>query len=343
MSRDYDKYGWKCNEDNLSTLPSSAPSAAHDLARWLTLEGRRSSVTEWINNVNPTDDRIHGKFWHIGAWTHRMSHSKPNQANIMSCWPKDKEGKPVTPTTAVEEVKYKYDDALRRCWTVPSGFFLVGADAESIQLRILAHYMESKVYIDAICSGDKDKETDIHNVNRRALGTDICKSRDAAKTWIYAWLLGAANAKQASILGCTSAQAKKAEANFLEAMPELRTLRSVQIKRDARRGFFYGLDGRKVKCNSEHLMLSGYLQNGESIVVKNWVLATMKQAKMEGLPSRLVDVVHDETQIETSTEGVANRLLEIQKETIVQVGKDLGVKCPLAADGRIGRSWYDTH
>ena len=43
---EYRRYGWKVNEENLRTLPTSAPRAAHDLAKWQTLEGRRSSRSD---------------------------------------------------------------------------------------------------------------------------------------------------------------------------------------------------------------------------------------------------------------------------------------------------------
>lgn len=177
MTRDlehYKRYGWKVNEDNLKTLPETAPEAAKDLAKWLTLEGRRSSLEEWLGCVSE-DGRIHGKFWHIGAWTHRMSHSSPNQANIPACWPDGLE-----PKSAVEEVKKKYDSELRALFK--TDHYLVGADAEGIQLRILAHYMKSEEYRDAILRGKKEDSTDIHNLNKRALGS-ICRTRDDAKTF----------------------------------------------------------------------------------------------------------------------------------------------------------------
>ena len=330
----YKRYGWVCNEDNLATLPSTAPQAAKDLAKWLTLEGRRSSLQEWINCV-ADDGRIHGKFWHIGAWTQRMSHSKPNQANIMAAWD-DR----VVPKTAVEEVKAKYDSKLRECWTATN--YLLGTDAEGIQLRILAHYMESPVYRDAIVTGDKAKGTDIHTINQKALGS-ICRSRDDAKTWIYAWLLGAGKPKQASILGCTLKEAKEAEDKFLTALPELKKLRSTVIKRDAMRGYFVGLDGRKVKCNSEHLMLAGYLQNGEAIIVKRWVLKWVEYAKNAGLDYTLVDIVHDEVQCEVPNKETGDKLLSLQKKAMIEVGTELKLFCPLSAEGSLGFNWRDTH
>ena len=128
----FEVYGWTCSEDNLETLPESAPPAARKLAKWLTLEGRRSSLVEWIGQIKE-DGRIHGRVWHIGAWTGRCSHSDPNTANISAVWPSKKPVK-----TAVDEVKYRYDTAMRSCWRVEEDDWLVGVDAEGIQLRILA-------------------------------------------------------------------------------------------------------------------------------------------------------------------------------------------------------------
>jgi DNA polymerase-1 len=71
---------------------------------------------------------------------------------------------------------------MRALWKVEDGNWLVGTDAEGIQLRILAHLMKSEEYIHAIVSGKKEDETDIHNVNKRALGMSHV-TRDMAKTF----------------------------------------------------------------------------------------------------------------------------------------------------------------
>lgn len=331
----YRRYGWKCNEDNLKTLPETAPQAARDLAQWLTLEGRRSSLAEWLNAVDPNDSRIHGKFWHIGAWTGRMSHSKPNQANIPACWPDG-----LAPTSAVEEVKETYDSRMRACFKTDG--YLVGTDAEGIQLRVLCHYMESEDYRKAIVSGDKKLETDIHNLNKRALGP-ICKSRDDAKTFIYAWLLGAGLPKIASILGCSVAQAKAAEQNFLDSLPELKRIKKLLIPADASKGFFVGLDGRKVKCTSQHLMLAGYLQSGESVLMKHATIRWMAEADRQKIPYRLVNFVHDEWQTEVWTMEDAETIGKIQCKALEEVGREFGLFCPLAGEYNIGKNWKETH
>jgi len=332
----YQRYGWRVNETNLQTLPETAPKAAQDLAQWLTLEGRRSTLEEWIGCCSEDDSRIHGKFWHIGAWTHRMAHTNPNQANPPSVFHGE-------PKTAVEHVKAKYDGRFRSLLHVPEGSYLVGCDAEGIQLRILAHYMKSDEYVKAIVEGRKEDETDIHNVNKRALGS-LCKSRDDAKTFIYSFLLGASVAKTAEVLGCTIPQASGAVESFLTALPELRRVKKVLVPRDAGRGYFTGLDGRKVPCNSEHLMLSGYLQNGESVVMKKATVQWKKDLKGDMINYKLCDLVHDEWQTQVDgTYEEAEHVGKVQAESLRKVGEELGVYCPLAGSYDIGKSWLDTH
>lgn len=330
----YKTYGWTCSETNLNTLPDTAPEGAHKLSEWLTLQGRRTSLVEWLGQCRD-DGRIHGRFMHIGAWTGRMSHQAPNQANIPSAFYGD-------PKTAVESVKHRYDGPMRKLWCVDDGNYLVGTDAEGIQLRILAHLMQSRAYVNAIVTGKKEDETDIHNVNKRALGIPHV-TRDMAKTFIYAFLLGAGIPKIASILKVNRTQAQEAVNNFLESIDGLKELKKKKIPHIARRGYFTGLDGRKVKVPSEHKTLAGMLQNGESVVVKHWVLEWKTAAEKEGLDFKLIDIVHDEVQVEVPSMEIAERLIRIQKESMNRVRDKLDVFCPLAVSSDIGRNWYETH
>lgn len=331
----FDYYGWTVSEQNLLTLPESAPEGAKRLAEWLTLEGRRSSLEEWLGCVRE-DGRIHGKFWNIGAWTHRMSHSAPNQANIFSPFHGE-------PRNAVEEVKEEYDADLRSLWCVPDGVTLVGTDADGIQLRILAHYLQNDDYVHAIVSGRKEDQTDIHNLNLRALGLSGLV-RDDAKTFIYAWLLGAGTAKVASILRCTQPQARSAVKSFLSNTEGLTRLKRGRIVRDARRGYFDGIDGRKVLCSSDHLMLAGYLQNAEAIIMKRSNRLWRQWADEEKILYKQVDFVHDEWQTEChGSQDMCERLGELQRNSIEQTGKDLNLYCPLAGSTDFGINWLETH
>ena len=329
------KYGWTLSEANLSTLPETAPAGGKRLAEWLTLEGRRSSLVEWLGHVKD-DHRIHGSFAHIGAWTGRMSHRNPNQANI----PAEFHGDPVS---EVDKVKAKYDGQFRALWCVPEGSWLVGTDAEGIQLRVLAHLMRSEEYVHAIVSGKKEDETDIHNLNRKALGMSHI-TRDMAKTFIYAFLLGAGNAKIAQILKVNQKEAGQAVDNFMESIEGLAKLKKKRIPEIASRGWFKGLDGRKVKVPNQHKTLAGMLQNGESVIMKHSALQWVHRAKRQWIDFRLVTWPHDEWQTEVTGEYKDAELLgEIQRQSIVDTGKNFNMICPLAGSTDIGKNWRDTH
>ena len=330
--------GWKVNEENLSTLPSTSPAPARLLAKRILLESRRRSLTEWSGLVE-SDGRIHGRFQGIGAWTHRMSHQEPNTANIPNSH--DINGK----------VKLLGKE-LRSLWCAPKGRLLVGCDAEGIQLRIFAHYIDDKEFTQALVNGRKEDGTDPHSLNKRIMGS-VCKSRAAAKRFIYALLLGAGNGKLAEILETGEQGVQEVLGRIRERYAGFDYLKSNVIPADAKQGWFKGLDGRKVgipgnEGERRHLAMSGYLQNGEAVVMK---LATLKWHKvLRSLDCMLVDLVHDEWQVETPNNvEVALRVAAMMADSLRVVGEELQLKCPLAGsyynDGvpTIGTRWSVTH
>jgi DNA polymerase-1 len=347
--------GWKINENNLNTLPNNAPVGARLLAKRILLESRRRTLTEWLNLVDD-DGRIHGRFVGIGAWTHRMAHQRPNTANI----PNDTDISGKTKLLGKE---------LRALWQAPPGRLLVGVDAEGIQLRIFAHLIDDKEFTKALVEGRKDDKTDPHSLNQKILGS-VCKSRAAAKRFIYALLLGAGNLKLAQILECSEAECKEALERLLQRYTGWQQLKDVHIPKDARRGFFIGLDGRKVQIPGDttserrHLAISGYLQNGESIVMKKATLKWIKELehasdteiqtaiKNQESEIRIVNLVHDEWQTETPNDKeLAIRVAECQSRALREVGEELGLKCPLSGsffsdethNYTIGKNWSVTH
>jgi DNA polymerase I len=116
------------------------------------------------------------------------------------------------------------------------------------------------------------------------------------------------------------------------------------------------LDGRKVRIPGEdtgerkHLAMSGYLQNGEAIVMKMATLRWWDEVKELG--GSLVNFVHDEWQTEAPNNiQICMQIAQIQANSLREVGKELGLKCPLAGsfynedhkDYTIGTNWLATH
>lgn len=340
QKRHLEKYGWKINETNLSTLPDRAPKPARLLARRILYEARRRTLTEWIDLAK--EGRVYGDFFGMGAWTHRMAHQNPNTANIPNA------------TDTNGNVKLLGSE-LRALWIAPRGRLLVGVDAESIQLRIFAHYINDEEFTYALVSGSKDLKTDPHSVNQRVLGS-VCKSRDAAKRFIYALLLGAGINKLAEVLDCKAPVAQEALDRLLDRYTGFAKLKRTIIPRDANRGYFIGLDGRSVKIKGEtesqrkHLCMSGYLQNGEAVIMKHATLLWYEQLKHMEIDFKLVDMVHDEWQTECPNDmGIALAIAEAQCQALEEVGRRLKLRCPLKGSYgefpkyTIGNNWKVTH
>jgi DNA polymerase-1 len=235
-----------------------------------------------------------------------------------------------------------YGDEMRSLWKAPDGGYLVGVDADGIQLRILAHYMNDKDFIAALDKGRKEDGTDAHTLNMLALGP-VCSSRDTAKTFIYAFLLGAGIGKVGEILSCSHDDARAAVDSFIAHYPGLRNLKDYRIPADADRGYFIGLDGRLVACDSQHLMLAGYLQNGEAVVMKTANLLWRNKLEEENIPYKQVNFVHDEWQVEVQSLTDATRAGTLMVQAIVDTGTILKLNCPLAGNAIIGRNWLETH
>lgn len=335
------KYGWKVNEQNLSTLPDKAPKPARMLAKRILLESRRRTLAEWLGLCGE-DGRIHGRFYAIGAWTQRMAHQQPNTANIPNEF--DTAGK--TKLLGKE---------MRQLWCAPKKRLLVGVDAEGIQLRIFAHYINDKEFTDALVRGRKEDKTDPHSLNQRVLG-DHCRSRAAAKRFIYALLLGAGLGKLSEILECSRDDTEVALDRLMQRYTGFAELKRTIIPRDATRGYFVGLDGREVpipgdtKRDRSHLCMSGYLQNGEAVVMK---MATLKWFdSLKTFDAKLVNFVHDEWQVECPNNvSIALDIAKTMADSLREVGEDLKLNCPLAGsywnddhkDHTIGTNWYQTH
>lgn len=337
------KTGWMVSETNLATLPDTAPPAAKLIALRIMLASRARTLKEWIENYNPETHRVHGTVNGIGAWTHRCSHIRPNTGNIPVPQPINDS------SSEMRRRANEIDKLLRTYWRAAPDCFLVGVDAEGIQLRVLAHYINDERFTHSVIAGKKEDGTDPHTLNKTALGSP-CKSREDAKTFIYAWLLGAGIGKISQILGCSHGEAKRANDDFITFYPGLGLLKRDQIPSDAARGYFEGFDGRFVPIwgddqgSREHFCLAGYLQNGEVIVMKRAMQIWYPRLCREKVPFRLVNFVHDEWQTEVQGgRDVAEYVASVQKDAIRQAGEDLKLLCPMSGSADIGLTWKDTH
>ena len=299
-------------------LSKIAIPEAKPIIEYLMLQKRVAQITSWLEAVG-RDGRVHGKVVTNGAVTGRMTHSSPNMAQVPN-------------------VGIIYGPECRECWTVEEGNVLVGADASGLELRMLAHYMKDINYVKTVCEGSSKDGTDVHTVNQRAANLP---TRDAAKTFIYAFLYGAGDSKIGSIVGGNSKVGGKLKADFLAKTPALAKLIK-GIKKRAAAGYVPGLDGRRVWVRSEHAALNSLLQSAGAIVMKQALVIFHNKAFENKWKIKLVANVHDELQLETA-EKYGTIVGEAMVRSIVEAGEHFNLRCPLAGEYKIGRNWRETH
>ena len=304
--------------------------AAELIKEYLMLNKRISQIESWMDAVGK-DGRVHGRVITNGAVTGRMTHSGPNMAQIPAVR-KDKEGNILIGQDG------GYGAECRECWSVEDGNVLVGCDASGLELRMLAHYMKDENYVRTVTEGSSKDGTDVHTVNQRAAGL---ATRDAAKTFIYAFLYGAGDAKIGTIVGGSAKDGGKLKAKFLSQTPALAKLIE-RVGKQAAKGWVPGLDGRRIWVRSEHAALNSLLQGAGAIVMKKALVLFNDKIKANKWPVKLVANVHDEFQFECP-QSIAEDAGKAARMSIIEAGVCYNLRCPLDGEYKIGRNWRETH
>ena len=327
-----EKYGWKpdktttkgaimINDEILAGLPYPE---AKLLAKYFTIDKRIGQLAEgdqaWLKLVR--SGQIHGSINTNGTVTGRCTHARPNIAQVPSGH---------TP----------YGPECRALFTVRPGFSAVGADLSGIELRCLAHYMatwDEGKYVETILHGD------VHTENQRAAGLP---TRDAAKTFIYAFLYGAGDERLGQVIDADKAQGARLRQAFLAKTPALRQLKAA-IALEARRGFLTGLDGRQLPVRSPHAALNTKLQSAGALISKRWLVECTLGAQRRNLRHGwggdfvLLGYIHDELQWAARTD-IAQEFGEFVIACAARAGEYFRFRCPIAAEFKVGTNWFETH
>jgi DNA polymerase I-like protein with 3'-5' exonuclease and polymerase domains len=287
------------------------PEAAKVL-EYLLLQKRHAQVLSWLEAVQE-DGRVHGRVISNGAVTGRMTHQNPNMAQVPAG-------------------HSPYGKECRSCWTVPDGKKLVGFDASGLELRMLAHYMNDEEFTNVLLTED------IHTRNQMAAGLE---TRPQAKTFIYAFLYGAGDAKIGSIVGGSARTGAQLKQRFLRNTPALESLRE-HTTRAAQRGYLRGLDGRHLRIRSEHAALNTLLQAAGAIVMKKALVILDDYAKQWDIDYKFIGNIHDEVQSEVAKEQ-AEKFGWLAVECLKASGVHFKLRCPLDGEYQIGTTWAETH
>lgn len=296
------------------------------IANWIEYNARANMINTWIEAYNDNTGCIHGSLWL--ANTLRYRHSEPNSANI-----------PAVRVNGEGRVRYGEDGVFtyeaRNLWTVRSDDrMLVGVDAKGIQLRVLAHYLNNPKFTESVLEGDP------HSYNQEIGGF---RTRAIAKTFIYAFLLGAGDAKVGQIIGGSTKDGRDIKSRFISNFPGLKDLLDALERQVDRTGRIVLCDGTPIIVSSPHTRLGYLLQGDESRIMKKAAILADIETRRRALDVLKVGDIHDEWQNDVYKDHTDEFAYEVCPLAFRSSGEHFRYRLPIDCDAKIGLTWAETH
>ena len=286
-------------------------------ARILTLQKQLGQLSEgknaWLKQVDK-EGRIHHSCV-LNTNTGRQAHMRPNLAQVNS------------------------NHESRELFHPGAGRVQIGADASSLELRCLAHYLAR---YDGGTFAKEVVEGDIHSYMAAISKVD----RKTQKSVTYCLIYGGGDFKLGLTAGASKQQAvqrgKELRKKLLTGIKGFKELNDA-IQKRAQHGVVTALDSRPIRLQGKnHAALNYLLQSAGAIICKLWVLRTtqlLKEAKIDYWP---LAFVHDEMQLSVLPDH-AEEACKLIKQAMKDVRTELAFRCELDSDTQIGRTWADTH
>ena len=281
----------------------------------LDITKKLGMISEGVNawqKLSTTCNRIHHHCG-VATSTFRCAHRKPNLAQVPS------------------------DERFRKLFRATPTYQMVSADLSGIELRMLAHYLsryDNGRYQRILTTGD------IHQTNADRIGI----TRRQVKTVTYAFLYGAGNTKLGysydKLLSEKAAAVKGAEIRkaYIAAIPGLADLLQA-CEKASKRGYASAIDGRRISVDKGHKFLNYLLQGSAATIAKRWMVIVNECLPPDG---HQLSFVHDELNYECYPR-FAEEFAKWLETAARLAGEHYNLRCPIAAEAKIGYTWADVH
>ena len=281
----------------------------------LDITKKLGMISEGVNawqKLSTTCNRIHHHCG-VATSTFRCAHRKPNLAQVPS------------------------DERFRKLFRATPTYQMVSADLSGIELRMLAHYLsryDNGRYQRILTTGD------IHQTNADRIGI----TRRQVKTVTYAFLYGAGNTKLGysydKLLSEKAAAVKGAEIRkaYIAAIPGLADL-LLACEKASKRGYANAIDGRRISVDKGHKFLNYLLQGSAATIAKRWMVTINECLPPDG---HQLSFIHDELNYECYRRD-CEQLAKWLELAAKMSGEYYRLRCPIAAEAKIGQTWADVH
>ena len=279
--------------------------------------------------IEPATGRLHTRFSQTGAATGRLSSSEPNLQNI--------------------PVRTELSRQIRAAFVAEPGWILLSADYSQIELRILAHFSEDPVLVEAFRTSQDIHSRTAQEVFGVGPMAQTPEHRRAAKVINFGIIYGLSPFGLAQNLQIDQKEAAKFIAAYFERYRGVKEYLDRGLEEVRRTGFTRTLFGRRrpipeisspqfnLRNLAERTALNTPLQGTAADIIKLAMIRIQQELESLRLRSRMILQVHDELLFEVPPEELG-QLSAIVRPAMEQV---YPLSVPLVVDLKSGANWRD--
>jgi DNA polymerase-1 len=281
--------------------------------------------------ISPRTNRVHTTFNQTMAATGRLSSAEPNLQNI--------------------PIRSELGRQLRTVFVAEPGYRLVSVDYSQVELRVLGHFTEEKVLVEAFA-----ERADVHTRTAAVL-FDVepqgvtREMRTQAKAVNFGVLYGMGPVRLARDLKIPRRQASSFVKDYFDRQPAVKafidqTLEDARATGEVRtllgrrrRVSDLGSRNRAARAAAERIATNTPIQGSAADLIKLAMLRVDAVLRDRFPTARLVLQVHDELLVEAEADE-AEAVAEMVKE---QMESAFPLRVPLEAQAHIGETWDEAH
>ncbi|HLW80486.1 MAG TPA: DNA polymerase I [Candidatus Acidoferrales bacterium] len=309
-------------------------SALHELPR-LIIEYRelaklKSTYADVLHElISPHTGRLHTRISQTGTATGRLSSSNPNLQNI--------------------PIRTKLGREIRAAFVAEPGNILFSADYSQIELRILAHFSEDAVLVEAFQRGEDIHSRTAQEVFGVAPFAQTAEHRRAAKVINFGIIYGLSAFGLAQNLQIDQKEAAKFIAAYFDRYSGVKKYLERQVAETRKTGVTRTMFARvrpipeinspqaNLRNFAERTAMNTPLQGTAADLIKLAMIDIDHRLRAENFRTRMILQVHDELLFEGPHDELA-RLAPLVKYAMEQVHP---LRVPLVVDVKSGPNWRD--
>jgi DNA polymerase I len=323
------KTAYSTDMEVLQSLAEEAPIASKVLEYRSLGKLKATYVDALLKLINPATGRIHTTFLQSVAATGRLSSRDPNLQNI--------------------PVRGELGSQIRQAFMAPPGWVFLSADYSQMELRLLAHFSQDPVLLQAFQEGvDIHRQTAavVFNIHPELVSADM---RRQAKVINFGIIYGMSAFGLAKQLGIGNRLSQEFIQRYFGKYNKVRDYLDATLSEARERGWVTTLMGRRrqipninshnriVRQEAERAAINTPLQGSAADIIKKAMLEIEGLLENAGLSGRMLLQLHDELLFEVP-QGELPATAKVVRQVMEGV---VNLTAPLVVDLRAGANWAE--